>query len=100
MLREELEKLPANFRDVLILREIDGLPDREIADCISPVRLSATAFVQNPPMDVAAVVGATETDRAWNGNFLSGPNVASRRSLRLDATSGPQPGIIRGDRRS
>ena len=100
LLRKELEKLPRNSCEVLILREIDGMPGREIADCIAPVRLSATAFLQNPPMDVAAVVDATETDGARNGNVLSGPNVTPLRGLRPDGRSGTQPGIIRGDRRS
>jgi hypothetical protein len=91
---------PPNVRAVPILREIEGMPDRKIADSMAPVRLSAYAALQNLPMDVAAIVDATETDRAWNGNVLSGPNVASLRGLRPDGRSGQQPGIIRGDRRS
>ena len=32
LVRKALEKLPANFREVLILRELEGMSHREIAD--------------------------------------------------------------------
>ncbi len=32
LVREALEKLPPNFREVLILRELEGMSYREIAD--------------------------------------------------------------------
>jgi hypothetical protein len=64
LLRKELEKLSLNFRESLILREIEGRPDRETADAIAPICLAGIAALQNLLMDVAAVVGATETDRA------------------------------------
>jgi RNA polymerase sigma-70 factor, ECF subfamily len=32
MVRKALEKLPPTFRQVLILRELEGMPYREIAD--------------------------------------------------------------------
>jgi RNA polymerase sigma-70 factor (ECF subfamily) len=32
LVREALEKLPANFREVLVLRELEGMSYREIAD--------------------------------------------------------------------
>ena len=98
--RKALQTLALNFREVRILRGVEGIPDGEIADIIAPARLSATAALQNLPMDVAVVIDATDTYRAWNGNVLSGPNVAPLRGLRPDGRSGPQPGIIRGDRRS
>ncbi|MGA8144305.1 MAG: sigma-70 family RNA polymerase sigma factor [Candidatus Acidiferrales bacterium] len=34
MLREALEELPVNFREVLVLRELEGLPYKEISELI------------------------------------------------------------------
>ena len=34
MLRESLEELPVNFREVLVLRELEGLSYKEIAEMI------------------------------------------------------------------
>jgi hypothetical protein len=46
--------------------------------------------LQDLLIDVAAVVDATESDRAWNGDVLSGLNVASLGNLRPDGRCGQQ----------
>jgi hypothetical protein len=106
LLRKELEKLSPNFHEVLILREIERIHDREIADSMAPVRLSASAALQILLMDVAAIVDAAETSRSlerqrpeWTDSVVS---TSSPPGCHKRSTAGNNPGrpeVLRGERK-
>jgi RNA polymerase sigma-70 factor, ECF subfamily len=72
-LSQALEKLPANFREVLVLREIEGLSYKEIAYVVGiPVGTVMSGLAR------ARERLRQSLSHLWNGDALSGSASPSR----------------------
>ncbi len=69
MLREALDELPVNFREVIVLRELEGMSYKEIAEVIGRAHRHGDVGSGSRARPIARATAAGARNRRSNGGL-------------------------------